>query len=120
MRVIWSMTRVARMLFSVQESRRPSSDLSATTSTLFALVLKTEMPCWFTSAGRRGTASCTRFWVCTAAMSGLVPGAKVSVMFTPPLEVELEVKYSIRSSPVSCCSITCVTVRSAVSALAPG
>jgi hypothetical protein len=37
-----------------------------------------------------------------------------------PLEFDDEVKYSSLSRPVSCCSMICVTVRSTVSAFAPG
>ena len=61
--------------------------------------------------GRRGSASVTRFCVCTAAMSGSVPFSNVSVICALPSELDVEVKYSRRSMPVSCCSMTCVTVR---------
>ncbi len=54
--------------------------------------LATTMPCWVTSLGRRGVASETLFWVCTWAMSGLVPGSKVSVIVEEPSEPELELK----------------------------
>ena len=50
------------------------------------------MPCWFTSAGRRGCASETRFCVCTAAMSALVPFSNVRVMAAEPSEADCEVK----------------------------
>jgi hypothetical protein len=53
-------------------------------------------------------------------MSGLVPFSKVSVMVEEPSEADCEVKYSRLSMPVSCCSITCVTVVSTVAAFAPG
>jgi hypothetical protein len=53
-------------------------------------------------------------------MSGLVPLSKVSVMVDEPSEADCEVKYRRLSIPVSCCSITCVTVLSTVAALAPG
>ncbi len=41
-------------------------------------------------------------------------------MIVWPAELEVELKYSRLSMPVSCCSITWVTVDSIVSALAPG
>jgi hypothetical protein len=85
-----------------------------------ALTFAMRMPCWLTSVGRRGWASVTRFWVCTAAMSALVPLRNVSVMVAEPSEADCEVKYSRLSSPVSCCSMTWVTVVSTVAALAPG
>ena len=43
-------------------------------------------PCSTTSRGRRGSASATRFCVCTAAMSGSVPVSNTSVMLPPPFE----------------------------------
>ena len=85
-----------------------------------ALTFAMRMPCWLTSVGRRGWASVTRFWVCTAAMSGLVPFWKVRVMVAEPSEADCEVKYRRLSRPVSCCSMTWVTVVSTVAALAPG
>ncbi len=53
-------------------------------------------------------------------MSGLVPVANVRVICVWPFELEFELKYSRLSMPVSCCSITWVTVDSIVWALAPG
>ena len=85
-----------------------------------AFAFETVTPCWITSVGRRGSASVARFCVCTAAMSGSVPGSKVSVIEDSPFELEDEVKYSRLLMPVSCCSITWVTACSTVSALAPG
>ena len=57
-----------------------------------ALTLAMRIPCWLTSAGRRGAASAMRFWVCTAAMSGLVPFWNVSVMAAVPSDADWEVK----------------------------
>ena len=56
------------------------------------MALDTTTPCWTTSEGRRGVASATLFWVCTWAMSGLVPGSNVSVIEAPPLELDVELK----------------------------
>ena len=56
--------------------------------------LEVMMPCWITSVGRRACARATRFCVCTAAMSALVPGSNVSVIDMPPLELDDELKYS--------------------------
>ena len=44
------------------------------------------------NTGRRGSASVTRFCVCTAAISGSVPVSKVSEMLTLPSELDDEVK----------------------------
>ena len=84
------------------------------------LALATVMPFSTTSCGRRGCATLSRFCTCTWAMSGSVPLMKVRVICTVPLEREVESKYSRLSTPVSCCSITEVTVFSITSALAPG
>jgi hypothetical protein len=54
--------------------------------------LATTTPCWFTSVGNRGVASDTLFCTCTWAMSGSVPGLKVSVMLAPPLALDEELK----------------------------
>jgi len=53
-------------------------------------------------------------------MSGLVPGANVSVIVACPESSLVEEKYSRWSSPLICCSMTCVTVSSTVLADAPG
>ena len=42
--------------------------------------LVTRTPCCCTSCGSSGMASCSLFCTCTCAMSGLVPGSKVSVI----------------------------------------
>ena len=84
------------------------------------LAFATTTPCWVTSVGSRGCARATLFCTCTSAMSGLVPVAKLRVIVAVPLLLDVEVKYSRLSMPVSCCSITCVTVDSMVAALAPG
>ncbi len=65
----------------------------------------TVRPCCVTSRGRRGSASATRFCVCTAATSGSVPVSNTSVML-PLLFDDDEVKYIRLSMPVSCCSMT--------------
>ena len=66
------------------------------------------------------SASCSLFCTCTCAMSGFVPGANVSVMVAGPESSVVDDRYSKWSSPLICCSITCVTVFSTVSADAPG
>jgi len=85
-----------------------------------SLTLETDRPCTTTSLGRRASASFTRFWVCRTATSASVPFSNTRVMAAVPFEFDDEVKYSRRSRPVSCCSMICVTVRSMVSAFAPG
>src|SRR5471032_2817492 len=53
-------------------------------------------------------------------MSGLVPVENVRVIVVWPFELDDELKYSRLSMPVSCCSITWVTVDSIVWALPHG
>ena len=80
------------MLFSSSALGPPGLARRPTPPRKPALTFAMRMPCWLTSAGRRGCASVTRFCVCTAAMSGLVPLAKVSTMALEPSEAEVEVK----------------------------
>ena len=49
----------------------------------------------------------------------LVPGLKVSDSRATPEELLVDCMYSRLSSPLSCCSITCVTESSTVLAEAP-
>ncbi len=81
------------MLSSAYESSLPSSDLIETNIKKSGFCLATTMPCCVTSVGRRGVASVTLFCVCTCAMSGLVPGSKVSVICAAPLALDVELKY---------------------------
>jgi len=53
-------------------------------------------------------------------MSASVPVSKLSVICARPAAVELDEKNRSPSIPVSCCSITWVTVEAVVSAEAPG
>ena len=59
-------------------------------SNWLAACLSTEMPFWITSAGRRDSASFTRFWISTAARSALVEMSKVTVAENPPELVLLD------------------------------
>ena len=119
-RAIWSSTREATMSFRRLRSMLAFSDCRPTTIRKPALALATTTPWAVTSLGRRGVASDTLFCTCTWAISASVPVWKVSVIEAWPDELELELKYSRLSMPVSCCSMTWVTERSVVSALAPG
>jgi len=91
-RWIGSMTREATMLLSSSALGPPGADTSPMPPRNPAATLAIRIPCWLTSAGRRGCASDTRFWTCTAAMSGLVPCSNVSVMVQEPSEADCEVK----------------------------
>src|SRR5271169_350275 len=84
------------------------------------LDLVTLMPACCTCGGSNGVASCSLFCTCTCAMSELVPAAKVSVVVAVPESSELDEIYNRLSNPLICCSITCTTVFSTVSAEAPG
>ena len=46
--------------------------------------LVTVTPIWRTCSGRRGSASATRFWISTWAVSMSVPGWKVTVIEVRP------------------------------------
>ena len=118
-REIGSSTCAATMLLSTSEGTLLSFERRLTAMRKPEFTFATCRPCNTTSRGRRGSASVTRFWVCTAAVSGFVPDSKNSVMLPPPLEDDDE-KYIRLSMPVSCCSMTWMTVRSTTSALAPG
>jgi hypothetical protein len=52
---------------------------------LFA-AFATVIPCFCTSCGRSGVASCSLFCTCTWAMSGSASASKVRVMLTLPEE----------------------------------
>ena len=119
MREIGSSTWPATMLLSTSEGTLLSLDRRLTAMRKPEFTFATVKPCSTTSRGRRGSASATRFCVCTAATSGSVPVSNTSVM-PPALFDELDEKYIRLSMPVSCCSITWMTVRSTVSAFAPG
>src|SRR5690606_41224504 len=97
-----------------------SLERSPTTIREPLLALDPATPFCTTSEGRRGVASETLFCTWTWAMSGSVPVSKVRVIDTRPDELEVELKYSRLSMPVSCCSMTWVTACSAVRASAPG
>jgi len=62
------------------------------------------------------TALRTRTW----ALSGSVPSLKVTVMVTPPSEVDCEYMYSMSSTPFTSCSIGVATVSATTCADAPG
>src|SRR5579875_1946318 len=98
----------------------PDFDCSAMISGKPVLGLRTVTPRLCTSAGRRGSAAATAFWVCSAAVSRVVPVVKYSVLLAEPVELDDEVKYSRLSMPDRFCSITCVTVLWITCALAPG
>ena len=78
------------------------------------------IPFCTTSAGKRDSASLMRFWISTAARSGLVEMSKVTVAENPP-ELELfDSMYNMPGVPFNSCSIGVATACETVSALAPG
>ena len=115
-----SSTREAIRSLSALRSIAGSLERRPTTRRKPLLALATTTPCCTTSEGSRGVASATLFCTWTWAMSGSVPVSKVRVIETRPDELEVELKYSRLSMPVSCCSMTWVTACSAVRASAPG
>ena len=68
------------------------SERSPMAISVSGLALATTMSCERTAGGRRGSARATWFCVCIAAMSGSVPGLKVSVIATRPLDEVVELK----------------------------
>src|SRR5262245_18865364 len=98
----------------------PSSELNANHISQLLLDFVTCMPSCCTTCGRFGVASDSLFCTCTCATSGLVPGAKVSVIVALPESSLVDDMYRKLSRPLICCSITCVTVSSTVFAEAPG
>ncbi len=101
-------------------SRLFPGENSDTTSRMSNERFCTMTPLRRTSSGRRGSAICTRLFTLKTDWSTLVPGSKVAVICSEPLEDEVELKYESFSTPESCSSIGAATVRAKVSALAPG
>src|SRR6267143_1701345 len=101
-------------------SRWLSGEMSATTSRMSNERFCTITPFLRTSSGRRGSAICTRLLTLNTDWSTLVPGSKVAVICSVPLEEDVELKKESFSTPDSCSSMGAATVRDSVSALAPG
>jgi hypothetical protein len=120
MRWIGSRTCAEMMLFNSADETPPFGARTPSAMMKPWLLLETDRPCTTTSLGRRASASFTRFCVCNTAVSGSVPFSNTSVIPAVPFELDEDVKYISLSRPVSCCSMICVTVRSMVSAFAPG
>ena len=72
--------------------KRLFGEISETTSKMSVERFCTITPLRRTSSGRRGTASCTRLLTLNTALSTLVPGSKVAVMLTAPVEEAEELK----------------------------
>jgi hypothetical protein len=95
-------------------------DCRARNIRMSGLAFATTTPCWVTSGRQQ------RLWPgrpCSAPGPGrcrVGAGREAQRDGRLPLAVRVELKYSRLSMPVSCCSITCVTVDSMVAALAPG
>ena len=79
----------------------------------------TVTPAWRTSSGSRGWAKDTRFCTFTWLMSRLLPLAKATVMLLVPSAPLVEVRNSMFSTPLICCSSTLVTPCSTLTASAP-
>src|SRR5882672_9144155 len=73
-------------------------------------------PSRWTSSGRRGRASWTRFCVSICATLRSVPIRKVTVTVSLPSPVDWLFMYSMFSTPLICCSSGVATVRETVSA----
>jgi hypothetical protein len=97
-----------------------SGEIRVTIWMKLAFALVTVMPLRRTSSGSRGSARRTRLLTLVAAWSMSVPISKVTVVVTRPLEVEIELTYSMSSTPLICSSIGAATVFWSASALAPG
>src|SRR3989441_10737296 len=95
-------------------------EISDTTSRMSNERFCTMTPLRRTSSGSRGSAICTRLLTLNTDWSTLVPGSKVAVICSVPLEDEVELKKDSFSTPDNCSSMGAATVRDSVSALAPG
>ena len=80
----------------------------------------TDTPRRFTSSGRIGSASDSRFCTSTWAMFRSTPGLKVTVSVYVPSLVHCDDMYIMFSTPLTCCSIGAATVSATTWALAPG
>src|SRR5205823_14593080 len=73
-----------------------------------------------TSSGSDGSATASRLWTCTWALSRLVPISNVMVSEYDPSDELVEDMYIMFSTPLTCCSIGAATVLATSLALAPG
>ena len=80
----------------------------------------TVTPCCITSLGNELSAMLTLFCTSTVAMSMSVPTSNVTVSWYVPDDDDVELMYSMPSTPFTCCSMGIPTVCAMVSALAPG
>ena len=101
-------------------SRWLPGEISVTASRMSKERFCTMTPLRRTSSGRRGSAICTRLFTLNTDWSTLVPGSKVAVIESEPVDDEVELKNESFSTPESCSSIGAAVVRATVSALAPG
>ena len=87
---------------------------------MLGLIFLTVSPCATASAGNRDSACATRFWVSMLAVSMSLPTSNVTLnCIRPSLELS-DFMYSMRSTPLTCCSIGVATDCSTASAPAPG
>ena len=77
-------------------------------------------PIRLTSSGSLASATETRFCTSTWAVSRSVPSSKVTSRNIWPSLVQRDAMYSIRSTPLTSCSMGVATVVATVSASAPG
>jgi hypothetical protein len=87
---------------------------------MFERALLTCTPCCVTACGSRDSTRLMRFCTSTAAISGFVPGTKVTVIVTPPVALLSDSTYCRPSAPFISCSMTLVTASSSTCAVAPG
>ena len=83
-RAISSLMRWFTKLLRYSSSQVPPGEENPMYMTTSVLCFFTVTPWRFTSSGRRASATATRFWVRTLAVSRLVPGSKVTVRFIEP------------------------------------
>ena len=82
--------------------------------------LRMVMPWFWTEVGSSGMASCTRFWTMTRAVFRSVPMSKVTVSVYAPVLSDDDDRYSMFSTPLTCCSIGAATDSARTLASAPG
>src|SRR5262245_33737289 len=103
-----------------RSSRLASGESNAITWRKDEEPFSTETPWRRVSCGRRGSTCLTRLLTLSAAVSTFAPISKVTWISTVPLDVEVELMYSMFSTPLIWFSRGAATVCSSTWAEAPG
>ena len=115
-----SSTLMVAKLLRYISSKRGSDEVSVSVINWLEDCFSTLIPFCTTSAGRRDSASFTRFWISTAASSAFVDMSNVTVIDKPPELELLDSMYNMPGVPFNSCSMGVATACETVTALAPG